>query len=382
MNAKPSAMKHYTKYLLLLGLITFLGRLSAYSQNDIFVNLAPVDGVDLTPDNLLSYQIQSNLKKRTHALVQGTIRYRNSDMRISYRFEYDLQPGVNMLSANALRPQYDYSSVALKELFELYKKLPQGIYEYCVAVKPDYNVNETVPGPVYDECVYHKSEDIFLIDLVDPGNDAKIYEYNPMLNWAVNYPFASELTYRLRVTEIKQGQNTAAAISRNNPVYEERNLRQLSQIYPVYGKPLQKNQPYAWTVDAYYKGILLGGAEPWKFTIIEDSLLNGLPHESYFVDIRKEKDAAIYYAVGKLKLKYVLDEKLQDVLTVSLTTKSGNVIKLKEKTLTAVQGDNRYEIDLKEEVSLTHLGNYQFTITNEKGEQFILPVKYINPDYL
>jgi len=375
-------MKQYLKLLLLALSFSCLFH-TALAQGDIVVNLAPVDGIDLNPDNILSFQIQSGFQQRTHALVQGSIRYRNSDMRISYRFEYDLQPGINIIPAGSLRPQYTYSSAALKELFELYKKLPQGIYEYCVSVKPDYNINETVPGPSYDECVYHKSEDIFLINLIDPENDAKIYEYNPMLSWTVNYPFASELKYRLRVAEIREGQNPAAAVSRNNPVYDEKNLMQLSMIYPVYARPLQKNQPYAWTVDAYYKGILLGGAEPWKFTIIEDSLLSAVPRDPSFVDVKRETGSYNLYAPGILKLKYQLDELKSDSLVLKLLDKNGKEIKLKEhSSLKAVYGDNRYILDFKEHQPLKHLQLYTLLLTSQTGSTYRILFRYVNPELI
>lgn len=373
-------MKRYLKYTLTIALLVFWAG-SSRAQADIFVNLVMVDGIDLTPDNLFNFQVQSS--QRTHALIRGTVQFRKSELRISYRFEYDLQPGLNILSPAVVRPVLEYSSPALRELFEQYKKLPQGIYEYCVSVKPDYNQNESAPGPVIEECVYHKSEDVFLINLIDPEDDAKLYEYNPMLSWTVNYPFAAALTYRIRVAEIREGQNTVAAITRNNPVYDERNLMQLSTVYPVYAKPLQKFQPYAWTVDAYYKGLLLGGAAPWKFTIIEDSLLVAVPRDPSFVDIKKEQGIYDLYAPGILKLKYNLDELKTDSLALRLLDKNEKEIRLKENgSLAAVYGDNRFVLDFKEHQPLKHLQPYVLLITSQTGRTYRLLFKYVNPELI
>ncbi len=184
------------------------------------------------------------------------------------------------------------------------------------------------------------------------------------------------------MAEIKEGQNTVGAITRNNPVYQESNLPQTTTTYPVYGAPLKTFQAYAWNIDAYYKGILLGGAEPWKFTIIEDSEMASIPHASLFVDISKEQNTSIYYAVGNVKLKYELDEKPQENLAITLVDADGKVMKIKDQQLKAVLGDNRFEIDLKEQVSLKHLGRYVLSITNSSGETFRLPIKYVNPDFL
>lgn len=369
--------------LLFLAFLLLLSSRKGNAQADVFVNMAPVDGIELTPDNLFSFQIQSMMNRPTHALIQGTIQFRKSDMRISYRFEYDLQPGVNIIASNAVRPQFQYSAQALRELFEDYRKLPQGIYEYCVSVKPEYSKNENVPGPVINECVYHKSEDIFLINLIDPENNARIYEYNPMLSWTVNHPFAAALTYRLRVAEIREEQNTVAAITRNNPIYDERNLMQMSQVYPVYARPLQLNQPYAWTVDAYYKGILLGGAEPWKFTIIEDSLYTAIPRDPSYVDIKREQSHYDLYAPGILKLKYELEDLRTDSLSLKLIDKGGKEIKLQETgVLNAVYGDNRFILDFKEHQPLKHLQPYTLIITSQTGQVYRLLFKYANPELL
>lgn len=375
-------MKQYFR-VILIGLLLLTGSRVGYTQADVMVNLAPVDGIDLTPDNLFNFQIQSGLAKRSHALIKGNIQFRKSNLRISYRFEYDLQPGINILSAQMIQAKLEYSTPALKELFEQYKKLPQGIYEYCVSVQPEYNQNETVPGPVIQECTYHKSEDVFLINLIDPEDNAKIYEYNPMLSWTVNHPLAGALQYRLRVAEIKEGQNTAGAISRNNPIYDEKNLMQMSQIYPVYAKPLQKDQPYAWTVDAYYKGILLGGAEPWRFTIIEDSLLVAVPRDPSYVDVKKEQGSYDLYAPGIIKLKYVLDELKTDSLSLKLLDKNEKEIKLKEtSSLKAVYGDNRFILDFKEHQPLKHLQPYVLLITSQTGNTYRLLFKYVNPELI
>ncbi|XZF15211.1 hypothetical protein ACTHGU_03670 [Chitinophagaceae bacterium MMS25-I14] len=370
------------RWLVVPLLLTMLA-VQGYGQQNMVVNLDLLDGVELTPANMFSFQVINNSGGSQSAVFTGSVRYRGSNLRMGYTFHATLSPGMNTLSRDrATSLTWSFSDPALKDLFTNYSKLPEGNYEYCVSLKPGSPGSESQPPPVAEGCVYNQSKDLFLINLVDPENKAKLYEQYPMLSWAVTSPLAGSLTYRVRVAELKKGQNGVNAITRNPPMYEERNVTGNSIQYPVTAKPLEKWQPYVWTVDAYYKGLLLGGAETWQFMIVDDSTLKGLPHESYFVDVRKEKNAAVYYAVGKLKLKYVLDEKLQDVLTVSLTDKSGNTIKLKEKTLAAVEGDNRYVIDLQEEASLTHLGSYQFTITNTKGEQFVLPVKYVNPDYL
>jgi hypothetical protein len=369
------------RILILFLLTTLLLQARSMHGQDVIVNLGQVDGLDITPDNILNFQIISRMKTSTRALVHGTIQYRSTTLSIAYQFECNLQPGVNMMNAVAFNPHFTYSVPALRELFEQYKKLPEGIYQYCVSVKPNYNAGESIAN-AESECVYHKSADVFLINLIDPDDNAKIYEYNPMLSWTVNYPFASQLQYRIRVAPINKGQNTVGAITRNNPVYDEKNLMQMSITYPVYAKPLEVNQPYAWTVDAYYKGILLGGAEPWKFTIIKDSLLVGIPKDPSYVDIKKETSLYNLYAPGILKLKYNLDNLKSDSLKLSLLDKDGKSVKMQDTVLTSNYGDNRFVINFYQTQPLKHLNPYTLLITSQSGRVYKVLFKYVNPELL
>lgn len=368
------------KGLLVFWLLT--GITGTLRSQNIIVNTAPLEGLDLTPDNMWGFQIQSMEDQNTRCTVDGVIRYRNAPYFIKYSFEYTLTPGVNTFSKDRVHPQWNYSSSALRELFNYYSVLPQGTYEYCVTVTPRLSHAESPNAVLIDDCVYKQSKDLFSITLLEPEDDAKIYEYNPMLSWIATYPFVSELTYRVRVAEIKKGQNTENAITRNNPVYSESNIVPTSITYPVYAKPLVVQQPYAWTVDAYYKGILLGGAQPWKFTIIEDSILKYIPKDVSDIDIRKESGGTTAYALGVLKLKYVLEEKSRDVLTIVIKRDNGDIVKIKNAQLHAEYGDNRYILDLKDTEKFKHKAKYHLILTNSLGSQYTLNFIYINPEFL
>jgi hypothetical protein len=264
-----------------------------------------------------------------------------------------------------------------------HKVLPQGTYQYCVTITPDAPGGEYVTDEKIDDCIYKQSKDLFSITLLEPENDAKIYEYNPMLTWIATYPFVNELTYKIRIAEIKKGQNTENAIVRNNPVCSEGNLTSNSIIYPIFAKPLQKMQPYAWTVDAYYKGILLGGAQPWKFTIIEDSLFKRLPHESSYVDINVDKGSNTYYAVGEIKLRYSENDFLQNELKIALV--KGGETKQPEMVWAVKRGVNFKTYDVLN-YNLKHNEEFEIVIEQAKAKsqqnKQKIKYKYVNPDYV
>lgn len=349
----------------------------------VVINMGILETIEVSPDNIFNYQIANNENKSQKVKINGTLVYKNSGLRLSYNYTANLQPGLNYFSSDVVSdPNWEFSSNAFKELFLMYKKLPQGTYEYCVTVTPDDHNSEQQFQDAVDACVYYTVNDIFLIDLVTPEDDAEIYEYNPLLSWVVNYPFASELTYKIRLTEQQKGQNKEQTVTRNNPIYTERGLLGTGIVYPVTAKPLEKFQPYVWTVDAYYKGLLLGGAEAWRFTIIEDSVFKAVDVNASYIDIRRERGAIPTTVVGKVKLKYFLSEKRKDLLQIALHQENGKSVKLKDSSWAIKYGDNRTIIDLKNIARLKHGKQYEMEFINADGMRYAVAFTYLNPDLI
>jgi len=357
---------------------------SVFSQSPVInINLSKIEDVELTPANAFNYDVFNHGNNTADVKIKGSIRYKQSNLQAGYTLDLKLMPGNNTIEKEAVSGAiWTFSDNAMRELFMDYGKLPQGTYEYCVSVIPQQTNPEVGNTDITTECSYKTINDLFLINLIDPENNAKIYEHYPMLSWVVNYPFASQLQYRLRVVPVYEGQRNENAITRNNPVFEDKNVFGTSLVYPVTAKPLELFQPYAWTVDAYYKGLLLGGAEVWRFTIIEDSLLKIIPKETSFIDIRREKGYSQLYAVGELKLKYVLDELKADTVQMQMLNKAGQPVKMKKSNWALEYGDNRSVLNFTDDYSLRHMQDYKLLFTNMAGTQYEISFKYINPDFL
>lgn len=377
-SGKYNPMRSYTVFILFFLLQTWG---TGASAQDLVVDLGSVDGVALRPGNVLGFRVQNRGSRSVTAEISGRLQYWRSSLGFSYRFRTTLQPGSNTFEQQAGSASWTFSDPALKELFFTYQKLPQGTYEYCVQVQPQQSGGEQDPLNDPDACVYHTVEDMFLINLVDPEDDAKIYEYHPMLSWAVTYPFASELTYRLRVAERKQGQNKPNAITRNNPMYQDNRVMSTASVYPATARPLQLGQPYVWAVDAYYKGILLGGSEVWQFTIIEDSALQPVVAEQSYYEFEQHQGETILNAVGVLKLKYV-SQIMQDSLALSLSDEQGHTVRFPDRKRLLVLGDNRIDLELSDKVNLKHRHIYRLQLRTGEGRQFMVPFRYFNPLYI
>lgn len=367
------------KVRMLITALVLLLSVVSNAQQQITINMAGIDGMPLTPANIFGYTIQSS----GHSAVQvkGTLRYRNSGSSFSYSFSYQLQAGTNAIDRSLVNPQWQFSSPSLRDLFFTYNTLPEGTYEYCVTVTPSTVLPET-PAIPFDECLFHRADGVFIINLVDPPNNAKLQEFNPALSWVANYSLSNELNYRIRIAEVKQGQNAVNAVMRNQPLYDEKNLSQNTIIYPVYAKPLEKNKYYAWTVDAYFRDILLGGSETWQFIIPDDTLKTAYPAVRSYIDIRRETGVGQIYIMGELKLKYLLDKAKKDVLELRLLDEGNNAVVLKPSALAATYGDNRYELNLKDNSNLKHLGNYRLEVSSQTGAHYMLSFRYVNPEYV
>lgn len=373
---KPIIQRVSILLMLLMVAMALQGRAQGTS---LVVNLARIDGVELNPENVFNYEILNNTGSSKDVAIQGSIHYRNSALKASYNLNIRLQPGNNLIGKErGSSAAWTFSDNGLKELFKDYGKLPQGTYEYCVTVSlktinPEYDAGEPI-----SECIYQTVNDIFLINLIEPENNAKLYELNPMFSWVVNYPFASQLSYRIRITPVKEGQNNENAINRNNPIYQDNQVMSTSMIYPATAKSLEKFQPYAWTVDAYYKGILLGGAEAWRFTIIEDSLLKEYNAEQSYYDFVGHYGESRITAIGEIKLKY-LSDMMNDSLQVKIIDEQNTPVKVPQSIIGMHNGDNYFIIPIYEKVKLGHGRNYNLQLMNKDKKVFVVPFKYLNP---
>src|SRR6185312_15919077 len=101
-----------------------------------------------------------------------------------------LSAGLNIINKDIVHPKWQFSSPALQELFIQYKTLPEGTFEYCVSVNSSTRPLESSGGPS-ESCLYHRSDGVFLINLVDPSDNARLKEHNPMLSWIANYAFVN-----------------------------------------------------------------------------------------------------------------------------------------------------------------------------------------------
>ena len=363
-------------YLIAFLLLQLSGGHAYTQQGAISVNLSTVDVGGLNRKAMFDYQVNATGQAAGSISLKGTLKYRNAPHGLSYTLTVPLRPGINNMAEHIERARFEYSSTSVKELFELFDKLPEGTFQYCVQVT---GLGGEVLQELVEDCVFGRNEDLFLINLVDPEDKAELYELNPMLSWVANHPIASSLSYKIKVVEMKKGQNTVNAIKRNNPVYEEKGLMQMSINYPIYAKPLQVGSTYAWTVDAYYRDLLLGGAEPWQFTIVEDSLLKAVPQHISYYEFEQHQGETRLFAVDSIKLRYE-SYRTDDSLKFTFLREDGKVVH--EIRQACVPGTNLISLYLRDQDKFRHGKMYKARISDTRSRTFTVPFIFIRSEFI
>ncbi len=374
-------MKRYI--ILPLFLAILMGFPEFSSAQPLLVNLSALEGVPLNKDRLLGFYIQSMETRPVRCRVEGQLRFRQSDHHLGFSFDYIVYPGMNQIEGSRVRPQWTFSTSSLSSLFMTHGILPQGHYRYCVTVSYFRSGGEGIGDPEVSDCVYGLSEDLFLLELLSPEDDARLYAYHPLFSWVATYPFVGELSYRFRLAEIREGQDARSAIQRERPIYAQDQLISPSLVYPMEGKPLELWQPYAWTVDAYYRGLHLGGSEVWRFMIVEDSLQEARSVSLPYLDINRDEGRQEYMAVGKLKLQYEELDFLQNSLELQVVRSRGTAGE--PEIWPVIHGLNYKQIDLSD-YGFRHKERFELRINSSpvrgRSQQRTLKCRYINPIYV
>lgn len=361
---------------ILLLIICLIASISMYA-NGVTIMMSRLHAVDITNKNIFDFDIMSNYSTGKRLKLQGKLHFRNSRHVISYVGEITLQPGINSMRDKAIALQY--TSNELKQLFSM-GSLPSGSYEYCISITDPQQQNESGASMHFQECTFGNNDHVFLIELAYPEDDAKIKEFYPQLTWIVNAPIVSQLQYRVKLTEIRPKQNKITAIQRNNLLLDFKYHPVNSLNYPASGRQLQVNQPYVWTVDAYFKDILIGTAVPWKFTIIEDSAKKVIPLSRSYYDFATIRQQAALQITDTIKLKYDYAGMNTSIPYVVIKQEGGKDAILYEGKMELTPGWNYKNIAVKKSKH-KHEKTYFIKFSIE-GKTYEIPFKYIDSNKL
>lgn len=364
-------------------LLLFMGMGNSLQSQPLLVHLSSVEGMGLNKESLLQFQIQSMDSRPQRCRVEGRLQFRQGGEHLGFSFDYTVHPGMNYLEGSLVRPTWTFSSSGLHSLFMNHGLVPQGHYRYCVTVRGLSSGGEGAVLEEADDCIYGFSEDRFMLELMSPPDGSRLYEFHPVFSWVATYPFVGELRYHFRLAEIREGQDARSAIQRQRPLYSQRQLMSPSLVYPMDGKPLELWHRYAWTVDAYYRGLHLGGSEVWEFMIVEDSAHEARVLSLPYLNLSRDDGRQEYQAVGQMKLLYEEFNFLENVLEIQVLRSRGSGGE--PLIWEVVHGLNYKQIDLSD-YGFRHKERFELQIDSAplrgQPQRRRLKCVYINPIYV
>ena len=272
---------------------------------------------------------------------------------------FRLMPGNNSpdrvtYSRSSIQFGHSVAGSALSET----GRFPEGEYEYCYEFNTDPKGNNP---QTYFNCFQQMLQPMTPLLLADPFNKSTICSTRPDLVWVPSLPVQPGVKFRLILTEVKEKQNAAEALSNNLPIVFAGNLTANIINYPPQSPSLQEGKTYAWQVLAYAGKTSVTQSEIWLFTVACNERKADGPSHSY-PELVTQPNGNYYLADKIVRFSFnnpygegTLQYEIKD-----LSNPSKQIKKL--PGLTMKQGLNMISIDMSS--VLKNGGQYVLSVTN------------------
>lgn len=293
-----------------------------------------------------------------------------------------INPGANALTSfNVSISKINYLNKNISEIERLTLSLPPGSYQYCVYLRCATVGCDGLGTPPFDlekiYCTNVQVEPPTPLQLAYPGNESKIKETRPGLNWIPPGPIvqSSKLNYIITLVEMNEKQNRMDAIKRNRPLLRKRGHSLNTLMFPLDLNELEVGKSYAWQVEAWVGDQWLSTSEVWEFEIVQDTIKEeNIPKVQSYINIEKQHGEAKYYAKQVLKLKY-LHRGMSGSLSVEVQGSKNEVLQTEKLNLS--RGENYFSIELPQQNGYKEGDQYSALITNSEGKSFLIKFIYI-----
>jgi hypothetical protein len=297
-----------------------------------------------------------------------------------------LQTGANVFGRmNIDFQEINYLNADIAEIELKTGTYPSGQYRICIwstCVTADCDGAGEYAGSIENPvCVQVNVENPTPLLLSYPGDNSEIEETRPVYTWIPPAPVSGigGLNYKMVLVEMMDGQSKSDALAMNRALIEAEGLPNSVFSHPADINALEEGKWYAWQVQAYVGSTYIASSEQWKFKVKKDTIdYKKLPNNLSYIDISKQNGSSIYYAIGVLKLKYLVRLETGNVNLV-ITNTNGESIEITQKVFKINPGDNRLDLNLEDEYKFKNGETYVLQGTLLNGELFIVKFIYINP---
>jgi hypothetical protein len=225
-------------------------------------NLWDLSLENTTNENLTVYLIGTAIEEKDGLIIEGKTK------------EFTIKPGRSNYKYN------DFSSAEVKYNNGKYKEIilrtgnaPEGNYTICVTA-----FGESGNEVGRENCITQNVQQMGSVILISPGDGSELDMKQPVLfNWTPIVPKPSgTVTYRLKVWQLMQGQNSTQAMRSNQPIFSKDidNITQAAVTSIITGpcKPPFLCD-FIWAIEITSKdGINSTRSEPFTFRITDDTI--------------------------------------------------------------------------------------------------------------
>jgi hypothetical protein len=298
---------------------------------------------------------------------------------------FTLQTGGNVIAPSNLSfRELNFLNSDIAEIEQKTGTFPSGDYTLClwaVCANPDCGGHGAGIGATeQSQCIQIHIENPTPLLLSYPEDNSDIFETRPIYTWIPPGPIASSanLNYSFNLVQINDGQTKQDALAVNRPLIKLDGLGSPMLVHPYDLPALEEGKSYSWQIVAFVGKSYFASSEQWKFRVKKDTInLKLIPKNLSYIEITGQTGNAMYYAVDFLKIKNEVRFK-SGTIVLSFKDKSGNSIKINNSNFVIKPGDNRLDLNLKNELKFRHGEVYELNGYLLSGELFTIKFTYID----
>ncbi|TKC55290.1 DUF928 domain-containing protein [Pedobacter hiemivivus] len=299
-------------------------------------------------DGLMNASIMNAAEKRNVRLLVTVTEEKGGKILRIMTPPFTIVPGNNGIPPAAVRSaNVQMGNGDMAGFIQRNGYFPQGNYEYNYAVVSAVAIEEVIVEQIFEQEVLPPAP----LDLIEPFNEDKICNRQPLLTWQPSMPNIIGTMYELLMVEIKDRQSPVEALNYNLPIVKQKGIMTPMLLYPPSSKDLIEGKRYAWQVTAYKGQTIINRSEVWEFKLDCKEEEEPAEDDNGYRDIDDLFKGNFYIAHGVVKFALVnsYDEQPLKYTITCITdpkqkTRSLPKVKLKK-------GKNKINIDLSNNFS-------------------------------
>jgi len=251
-----------TKYLFFLLFLLF-GLLAFADDWNCKINLPP--NPQNYPKELLLRMMYVNITNSEHRAVtvylHGEVRRDGKLVGKGNSNKIEIPPGGKRITRSDItKIKKEWWDKEFEKLLFRLPTLPEGDYEACIFVYKAKGKKLLTKC-----CSGFESKPISPPRLISPKDGATLKEKYPLFRWTPPAPAPKEITYTLRIVEVRKGQTKEEAMRTNPAWFEQGGIKTTSLRYPVGARSFEEGKTYVWWTTAELERYSIATSEIFTF---------------------------------------------------------------------------------------------------------------------